>query len=203
MPKRLAKMTRVAVRWIAAMAAALSSMLVSAGPATAAPSVGQVTFSPEAGPIGTAITLTAHLTRSERAEFGKSNSVTAYIAAGQSHAGLETTLPGRLIVASDGAMRLRVVVPLHADWRANPMSGVPDRLSETPAPTVLELAWPCRACGVGTFQVTAAATVLPFTGSADHQLLVLAALLLATGCLAVAAGLSRRAHPVRRRHPRR
>jgi hypothetical protein len=61
------------------------------------------------------------------------------------------------------------------------MSGSNAHLARTPVPTVVEVAWPCRACGLGTFQVTEAA--LPFTGIPTLVLIGIGVLLLVTGGL--------------------
>lgn len=175
---------------VGALAAGLTMLAVVVAPSAAAfsPTRG-ATFTPGQGPVGSVITVSARLTQSERRTLSHVNYLTAYIARGHPHAGLETVLRGQLTIASDGAMRLTVRVPLHADWRANPMSGSTDRLAETPAPTVLELAWPCRACGLGAFQLTAA--TLPFTGRNERAMLELAVVLLASGAAATALGTRR------------
>jgi hypothetical protein len=171
--------------WLAATGGVLIAAVSAATPAVAA-STPHVRISPRSGPVGSLVTLTGHLTSAQRNLYAKADSVTAFIAAGQPHAGLETSLPGQLTVAADGAMRLTFTLPASATWAASPMSGVTDRLAATPAPATLQLAWPCRACDVGTFQVTAAST-LPFTGSSDRALAVLAAVLMLTGAAALAA----------------
>jgi hypothetical protein len=178
-------------RLSAALAASLLVILSAATPAGAKSSPPHLRISPSAGPIGTQITLSGHLTPSERSVDAKADDVWLFITAGR-HAGLETSLRGRLTIASDGAMTLTFTLPLHSDWITNPMTGGTDRLAQTPSPTVLEVAWPCRACGIGTFDVTAPATSLPFTGGSERSLLVPAALLILAGCAATAAAGRRR-----------
>ena len=187
MPKAPVHSALTIGRGAAALVAALLATVVAATSAVAASSsLPHLRISPTAGPPGTVITLTGHLTPSQRRENAQINYATAFIVQG-SHAGLSILLRGTLTITHDGTMRLVVSLPLHADWAPNPMTHSTDRLSQTPAPSVLELAWPCRACGVGTFDVTAPATSLPFTGGPDRTLLVLGLLLILAGCGATAA----------------
>ncbi len=175
---------------VGALAVGMTVLAVVVAPLSAASSPTRgATFAPRQGPVGSVITVSAQLNPSDRRTLSHVNYLTAYIAEGHPHAGLETVLHGQLTIATDGAMRLTVRVPLHADWRPNPMSGSADRLAETPAPTVLELAWPCRACGLGAFHLTAA--TLPFTGHNERTMLELAVVLLATGGAAIAIGTRR------------
>jgi len=160
----------------------LTSFVVSL-PAVALEAGSHVAFAPKQGPVGTLITIRGHLTPSDEATSARADSVTLYIVAGQSNAGLETSGAVNMRRGQGGGFTLSFRFPDRTDWRANPMSGSDAHLSRTPVPTLVEVAWPCRACALGTFQVTEAA--LPSTGIPTLVLIGVGVLLLVTGGLAL------------------
>jgi len=173
-------------------AAVLFALLQGSAPAIAAPSLSsgsRVTFAPTRGPVGTLITLSGTLTTADRELVGQADSVTLYIVRGQPDAGLETAVRGQLAFDATGGFRLALTLPDVITWSANPMTGSTAHLWSTPVPSVIEIAWPCRACGLGTFDVTAAA--LPFTGSRLLPLALVGFLLAVTGSVALALARER------------
>lgn len=131
-------------------------------------------LSPSRGPVGSTVTLTGPAPSAGLA----STTVTLFLRSGPD-AGLETAVPAQPVLGKDGTVRVRFVIPARQRWYANPMSGVRTTLPATPAPSSLEVAWPCRACAVGVFQVTAGS--LPRTGASVLDAVLAAALLIGLG----------------------
>jgi hypothetical protein len=101
------------------VALVLTSAVVSL-PAVALEAGSHVAFAPRQGPVGTLITIRGHLTRSDQGTFARANSVTLYIVAGQSNAGLETSVAGNMRLGQSGGFTLSFRLPDRTDWRANP-----------------------------------------------------------------------------------
>jgi hypothetical protein len=186
---------RVAARALA-LVTVVGGGLVAATPVFALGAISHgshLAISPGRAAVGTTVTIAGRLAPSDRSLVRGSSTVTLYIASGQRHAGLEAAVPGRATLSAQGVVRVTFTVPDRIAWTANPMSGSHLRLDATPVPSVIVVAWPCRACAVGRFAVTHAK--LPMTGFDTATLVEGSLLVLAAGTAAVAI-----ASPARARH---